>query len=340
MKIAHFTQFAPHACGQYETVRDIIKAERAVGIEAELIDYGKKGGECNVGKRDGHITTAHPDFAKQADILFHHSAVPPSIEKQGKPIVLCLHGRPESTFKIGFQNEKTNLIQLVLNCAKKPNYVAIITFWEEFLFVWKNIIPEEEKLHYIPITVDLERYNPTGEKRKLSKDGSPQLMITDLWREDITPFNTIFSALYYKTHCQPEAVINVYGLPSKKNRAFLDKLHNDGAFGDFFPPVTGLEKIYRSMDLLLTPHTIAVRTVREALASGLPIIAGSGNQYTEFKGNANDIFGFAIEINRAWGYLQEDRNLFKINARKMAEKNFNSENTGLSIRELVTRILS
>lgn len=338
MKIAHFAQFAPHACGQYETVRDIIKAERLIGLEAELIDYGRKGGECYVGKKDGHIITAHPDFAKQADVLFHHTAIPPSIAKQGKPIVLCLHGRPESTLKIGLEGKHGNLMKLLLNCAKNEQYKAVVTFWEEFLFVWKNIIPEEEKVNYIPVPVDLERYNPGNERRKLKKDGSPQLMIVDLWREDITPFNVIFSAAHFKK-LQPKSVINLYGLPSEKNRLFLEDMRSREMFGDFLPSVAGLEKVYPAMDLLLTPHTIAVRTVREALASGLSIVAGTGNSYTEFRWNANDIEGYSQEINRAWSYLQEDRELFRNNARKVAEKEFSLLNTGLAIKELLTRIL-
>ncbi len=337
MKIAHFAQFAPHACGQYETVRDLIKAERLVGLESELIDYGRKGMECHVGKKDGHITTIHPDYVKQADVLFRHSDIPKSIKKQGKPIVLCLHGRPESTFKIGFNNG-SDLIKAVLDCERDEQYKVTITFWKEFEFIWNRIIPNG-KVKFIPCPVDLERYNPIGEKRKFKSEGIPNIMIADLWREDITPFNVIFSAVKFKEYYCLEAKIHIYGIPSAKNRLFLQNLYDKDYFGDFYPTIAGLEKMYRSADIFVSPHTIAVRTIREALASGLPVIAGIGNSYTRFTWNPNDINGFACEINRAWMNVQKNKELFSKISRETAEKEFSLVNTGNAIKNLLGEVL-
>ena len=338
MKIAHFAQFAPHACGQYETVRDLIKAERMVGIEAEFIDYGKKDLTCQVGKKDGHITTAHPDYAKQADVLFHHTAIPQSISKNGKPIVLCLHGRPESTLKIGLSNGG-DLIKAILNFAKDDQYKAILTFWYEYLFLWENIISQKEKLFCIPAPVDLERFNFSIKKRILPKEGRPRLMIADLWREDITPFNSIFAAIYYKQNFQPSTTIHLFGLPSQKNRLFLEDMRVKGMFASFYPSVIGLEKIYPKMDLLITPHSIAVRTVREALACGLPIVAGTGNKYTNFRENSNDIYCFANEISRAWKFVEKDEDDFRLGARRTAEKEFDPIMVGNKIKTLLAEVL-
>ena len=38
MKIAHIVHVTPGACGMYETARDLVIAERAVGIDARLVD--------------------------------------------------------------------------------------------------------------------------------------------------------------------------------------------------------------------------------------------------------------------------------------------------------------
>lgn len=341
MKIAHFVQFGPHQCGQYETVKDMIKGEREAGLEAEIIDYGLGGGQCRVGYQDGHIKTVHPDYAKEADVLFRHSAIPGSILRNGKPVVMCMHGRPESTFKIGHNqgSDKKTLIKIMLDAAKNSQYRALVTFWDEYIPIWKNIIPEKEKIRFIPAPVDLDFYKPNGNQHKLPVAGIPQLMIADLWREDITPFNLIFAAIHFQQNYCPTAVINLYGLPSSKYQDFLECMRNRRLFGDFYTQVNGLERMYRAMDIYLTPHTIAVRTVREALASGISVVGGTGNQFTEFQWDSNDMVGYALEIHRTWNIIQEDREMFKANARKTAIENFHPLHTGLSIRKMLEEVL-
>lgn len=335
MKIAHFAAFAPHGAGQYETVRDLIKAERIVGIEAEFVDYAFQGKmENRVGLQDGHITTVGLDYAKEADVLFRHSAIPPKVEKEtGKPVVLCLHGRPESTWRIGFGGEG-KLIETIIQSSKKPNYKEFITFWEPFVFYWQNIIPARE-VRYIPTPVDLMRYNPVGGRHKFHETGEPNIVIADLWRLDDSPFNVIFAVEKFRQKYCNKAKLHIYGLPKEEHRAFLAKLRADGLFGDFFSPVAGLSSVYRAADLVVTPHIIATRVVREALASGCPLVGGEGNPYTEFQANAKDIDAYAAMINKAWVQTKDCRDEYGRLMRRRATNSFNLQQTGEAIKKLI-----
>ena len=67
LKIAHFAVFAPGRSGQYGTVRDLILAERTLGIDAQFIDsetcMSCKGNKGYSGRIDGPITTVDQKWA-------------------------------------------------------------------------------------------------------------------------------------------------------------------------------------------------------------------------------------------------------------------------------------
>jgi glycosyltransferase involved in cell wall biosynthesis len=120
---------------------------------------------------------------------------------------------------------------------------------------------------------------------------------------------------------------------------FLENLNKQKIFDSIYPQVSGIEKVYRKMDLLLTPHVIAVRTVREALASGLPIVAATGSRYADFRANPNDLYGYANEIGRAWEFISKDELPFRVGARQTAEKEFNLNMVGNRVKTLLTEVL-
>ena len=103
MKVAHFAQFSPNRAGQYGTTKDLILAERALGIDAQLIDSALPCQSCGhydhkVGAKDGEVITQPLAWAYQADLLVRHTCIPADLESSGIPMILCMHGRPENTF--------------------------------------------------------------------------------------------------------------------------------------------------------------------------------------------------------------------------------------------------
>ena len=342
MKVAHFASWTPHGSGQFATVKDLVLAEQAKGINAGFVN-------CGVGKDGKAVSKVIPtnngfkvyddSWALDADVIVRHTCLTGRIEHSGKPIVMCLHGRPESSFMIEFL-DVMQCFRLVITKAKERNYVKAVTFWEEYLPIWELYMPKI-KVHYVPAMVDTSFYKPEGKKHDFSKwSGSPNIIVADKFRHDISPFNVMMAAARFKEMC-PTAKLHCYGLPTDKNKGdFLARgLNNNGCLGQAHATVTNLDEIYRSADMLITPHVIATRVVREALASGLPIVAGTGCRYTPFTADSRNVEGFAREIQRCWETIKDNDEERK-NARKTAETEFSFDKAADGMIKIFDEVLS
>lgn len=345
MKIAHFALFSPNLAGMYATVRDMIFAERMQGIDAEFIDYDiDKDGRTfsRVGLYENGLVTKSPDWAyKEADIIVRHTLVTEPIAHVGVPMIMTLHGRPEYSYMLEHYNHGS-VMKILTNHETDPKYKAYITFWKEHLNCWQILLPKR-KIDYIPSIVDLDRFNPDGKKHDFGEaNGSPNILIADMWREDITPYNAIMAAVRFQQKYCKTAKIQMFGLPNPGRgfiSGFSQRLIDAGMIGEACVLVPFLDKIYRSADILVTPHRIATRIIRESLASGLPIVAGAGCPYTNYTGDARDHDIFASKINKCWQNIQRDPEAAKRDARATAEREFNYENAGKAMLKLCNRIL-
>jgi len=341
IRVAHFAIFAPHASGQYGTVKDLILSERRVGIDAQFIDYGHEGkNESRVGLIDGNITTMPIEWALNgADVVFCHSNVPNKVLEK-KPSILTLHGRPESSFRLEF-HKISPIISIIIEWAKRKKYQTYVTFWPEHLFYWSRILPGE-KIFYVPPPVDLDTFNPDGPKHDFGdKNGSPNILIADMWREDTTPFNVIFGAQYFKEHFCKEAKLHIYGLPHNNTCInFLSPLKKAGLIGEIFGVMRNIAEVYRAADMVITPNIIATRIVRESLASGIPIVAPHSCRYAKFHAEPRDVKDFGEAINRCWidSFINKDK--VKMEMRKIAETEFNFERAGQAIKQVCERVLA
>lgn len=323
MKIAHFAQFAPNACGLYHTSKDLVLAERLVGIDARFIAFSDKYEGI---KQDGDFKTEDVKWAYGADILVRHSAIPTHLQCAGIPIVMAMHGRPESTFRLEQQHNQP-LVTTFANKVKDCRHKAFITFWPEYIDVWSNIIPKE-KLFYVPATVDLEEFQPNQK----SHEGC-NILIADLWREDVTPFNMIFAAGKFAK--KYNAKVNIVGLGNDCVKAislFLAGLKKEGVLGNVASQMRNMQKYYSESDIVVTPHIIATRIIREALACGVPVVAGSGCQYTPYTANPMDIPAFTKAIEECW----EDKSQ---TPRNTAEASFNLEQAGQAAKKVFEKVL-
>ncbi len=340
MKVAHFAAYTPYAAGQYGTVRDLVLAERARGIDAGFVNCGLgKDGKAvsNAVSTNNGMQVYDDRWALDADIIVRHTCLTGRIEHSGKPIVMCLHGRPESSWMIDFL-DVMGCFRLVVTKAEERNYVAGVTFWEEYLPIWKMYMPKFD-LHYVPSTVDTEFYKPEGKKHDFGKwSGSPNIVVADKFRHDISPFNVMMAAARFKEMC-PTAKLHCYGLPPKKGEYLAKGLNNNGCLGQAHTTVKNLDEIFRSADMLITPHTIATRVIREALASGLPIVAGTGCRYTPFTADSRDVEGFAKEIKRCWDTIRGN-DKYRQEARETAEREFNLEQAADSMVKVFDKVLA
>jgi len=346
MKVAHFGNFAPYGCGMFHTICDLIEAERSVGIDAQFIDWSLENpvrGQfySRVGLRFGDIVTITPEWAKESDILVRHSAIPGEIKALGTPIVMMIHGRPEYDFMLEYTGRSV-AFSLMQKYASDSQYKTFLVLGEMFVDTWKYLLETEAKIEYLPLMIDLGKFNPRGPKQSFEGvEGRPNIIIADRWREDTTPFYLLIAAAKFKEKV-PTAKLHCFGLPHPKNdyiSALVKPLMRKGVIGKAFTAVENMDKIYRAADFLLSPNNSTNRVVREALASGCPVIAAPGCKYTKYTAYPGDIDGCVEVMMQLWNDIQANPEGIREEARKVAEENFSMKRTGETLRRVYEKVL-
>jgi FkbM family methyltransferase len=327
VKIAHFSIWAPNKCGLYHTAKELVLAERLAGIDAKFIAFGEKEIQT-----DGSFTSEKLEWAYNADILVRHSAIPTHLQCAGIPIVMALHGRPESSFRLELKGDLP-VITTFSTKSLDQRYKAFTTFWPEYVDVWSSLIPKG-KLFYAPVPLDLNEYNPDTPPFDFGEyKAGYNILISDMWREDVTPFNVLFAAAKYARE-HKDVKIHIVGIAKEYHDTlspFLTSLRSEGILGHIYGTTRSIKNYYTASDVLITPHVIATRSVREALASGLPVVAGSGNKYTPYQANPMDIDSFSEQIGICRGNGMD--------ARKIAESKFRLKDTGIAMKEIFKKVL-
>jgi glycosyltransferase involved in cell wall biosynthesis len=319
----------------------MIMAERTVGIDAQFIDYeGNK--PSRVGLTANGVTTVGPSWSRNADIIVRHSAIPPTVEALGKPQVMCLHGRPEYLFMLEYVG-KSKIVTEYLRCVESKKYAAFITFWKEH-FDFLNILLPDTKIDFVPAMVNLDVFKPSGIRLDYDDEGGdPNILIADMFRHDTTPFNILMATATFVREFCPGAKVHIYGLQRTNEspvKDLVEGMRKAKVLGQAEPLTKDMARIYRAVDMVVTPHHIATRVIRETLASGVPLVAGQGCPYTKYTADARYSNGFAAEINRCWNDIREDRWRLCKEARAMAEKCFNLEQAGEAALKVYERILT
>ena len=137
----------------------------------------------------------------------------------------------------------------------------------------------ETPVFAIPPCVDFAYWSQGGEYHF---DGTHNVVVADMWRDDVDPFD-VFHGLILAARKVPGLKVHVYGCQVKTDRGWpvlINRLSQAGAMGEFKGLVSQdtLRSIYHSCDVVVTPHTIATRTVREAMACGAQVVAASDPQ--------------------------------------------------------------
>jgi FkbM family methyltransferase len=251
-----------------------VKAEIGVGIDAHFVGVTGRDGEGalqTAGQKDGWLTTSDVRVADDADILVRHTAIPNYLENAGIPMVMALHGRPESSLKLD-ESGHTPVVEGMFNKSQDCRYKAFVTFWAEHVDFWSRIVPPE-KLHVIPAMVDLMQWRPGCKKFDLGENaGNPNILIADIWRDDVTPFEEIMAvADWIKNKC-PNARLHLAAAPMGKGAmAFFHALGREKILGTVCGQMRDIKGLYEACDVVVTPHRIATRIRREAQAMAVPV---------------------------------------------------------------------
>lgn len=300
MKIIHSLIVTPGKCGLYETARDLIKGEEALGHEVIIVDPNRVTDKID------------------ADVIVDHSGVGDKMAKWDIPIVHIRHGRPRSTFLMEM-NGKTPVYSFLHRIKNDPRYIAFITFWPEHLSYWRYLFGE--KIYYVPPPIDLDKWKAgPGSYDFNGKGGVYNVVCTDVHRDDSDPFEIVHSVNnirvpikfhYYGYHKQQKAMDNLLSILGPK-------------LGEHAPWVKGIDNIYRSADLLVTSHKIATRSVREAAACGCKVVMGGPNSYFFPYGD--------------WDAIERELTTNR-DTRKIAEENFDNKNSAEKLIKIIEGLL-
>jgi len=325
MKIAHLAVITPHRAGLYETTRDLVAAERSMGIDARIIDPVVKTVDRGVPIFDN-------SFVESCDVMVSHSGVGNYI-KYNKPIIHVAHGRPYNSFLLE-NTGGTAVYTYLKDIANNEQFKYFVTFWSETIPFLELLIPKE-KIVDVNSPVDLDFWTPDGPHgyQFKGKKGKINVVCTDPWREDKNPYHMI-NAFYHFAKENPGSKFHMYGCSDNRKGwdVLLNVLEEQGTLGEVAGWVTGLENIYRAADLVITPHIIATRAVRESLSCGCRVVGGLENKYTTTSASPENPIHFSEKMLEALNSENKSR--------ETAIKYFDRKQTANEFINLFKRILS
>jgi glycosyltransferase involved in cell wall biosynthesis len=273
MKIAHVVIVSPRQCGLYETVREVVAAERALGHDARMFDpaptkYHPQGDEDR-----GAGIVRDKAWLAEADIIADHSGCDGTTDTLSTPHILVAHGRPRHSF-LSEVNGGPPIYSYHYRLDQTPKYKAVVTFWPEHVHYLK-VMFRQTPVHYVPACVDQKAWSPEGPSGYSfhGKGGAFNVVCADAWRDDCDPFDA-FNAVALAARQMPGIKLHVYGkrgVGEKGWGALLKVLSEDGTLGEVCGWVDGLAHVYRAADLVVTCNQIATRAMREAMACGCPV---------------------------------------------------------------------
>lgn len=297
MKIFHVAPFGPNTCGIYEAARDMMRADILSGHEAYFVDRGNMiDGKLvfkpvgTVDDRGGFkiVTSSFKDM-DEADVIIAHT-MPHNewLARNEVPVIFVVHGRPLYSFRREYSSKNTVSYTYINDIANYPRVKKMLYFWSEYKPFW-FFPPEKDLVLDYPI-IDQVRFSPKGEKHLIEDKhrGKYNILICDSWREDIDMFEIFNGAIQYARKFN-DVKFHLYAVETEEgNRVkhcwdfMLKELTKLGAMGELCGRMPHMEKVYRSMDAVLTPHRIITRVIGESLSCGTPVIADSKCKLSQF----------------------------------------------------------
>ncbi len=322
LRIAHAVVVTPGRCGLYETTHELVVELRLLGVDSRMYDPSKERTLHPGGEHDRGAPFCEAEWANKADLLCNHSGLG-ELHSSKVPVLHCAHGRPhESILTEAAGGPPVYSYHYERN--KDPRFKGVITFWPEHVDMHEIMWPDTP-VYTVQAPCDLKVWSPDGPNTYDfgGKKGDINVVCTDSWRKDVDLFGVINAfALFAREH--RGAKLHLYATPREMKgwSALLRTIQDRGNLGEIKAWVKDLANIYRAADLLITPHRIATRSIREALACGCPI--------AQMDHSCSRTFVKQMEKS-----LKIPRTVI----RQQAEKLFDSKKTGRDFLKVVGRIL-
>lgn len=270
MKVAHSAICTPRRCGLYETARELVAAERALGIDARLVDP-KPHPTAGITGSDRGVPIASLEWGADADLVVSHSGHDGTpIADATNPIIVAVHGRPASTFA-GERDGGAPSYSYLQARAQRDRYRGFITFWPEHVPYLLGLV-HPKSVHYVPATVDLDHWCPGPTTYSFGgARGGVNVVLADPWTRSDTSMIGCVHAFERFRHAVPEARLHIFAHDGNARGLAAIRAMLGPNLGVVQGWAADLRRVYRAADLVLTPHVIATRTKREALATGCPV---------------------------------------------------------------------
>lgn len=370
--IVHIAPCTPSRCGLYETAHDLIIAEKEAGYNAFLydprateeeadkrefkrntIDCPKCNSKISVGEQnieapkavetgfeDRGLCTVDLDFIKrEADFIVSHTGLNDDIKNEVDiPYIHIAHGRPYSSFLLE-KTGQTPIYSIYKRIDSEENLKAVVTLWPEYK-EYLEVLFQKTEIHVLNAPVNTNFWKPIDTDFNYGGEiGEINVVCADIWRLDKDPYHILNGFIQFaKNH--PDAKFHMYGCRNDKAWpvlfACLDERGIKGELKGLVSP-NYLVHAYNKADMVITPHKIATRTVREPLSCGTQLVAGQGNRYTSYNADVERPDQYAAQMEKALEHLKNNPEKTVLKNRNVALDNFDS---GILQKQMINLIES
>jgi len=314
----------------YESVKDQIKYERREGLESDIVDPGDHAEKGLPGKiDDGWLSPVPWKKAEKADIWVCHAKIPDKLQREyfdKKPQVCVLHGPSEHMLFTEWMTErKREAFHLHIRILWQYDATVVLNQHEYDIM---ELFDEYNRLHYIPNSIDLERYQDKDVFAWEYKN-HPAICSFDVPRLEKLPANLIWS-IPRIIKKMPDARVNIFCLElesiatwrnmfCKSKRRDLERYCENIQLAS-----NDLRPFMKSADMVFNNNFSGIlsRVGMEAMSMGVPIVSYGGD-YTKYHAKIFDLDSIAEQIARCWRDLNKEKSTLREDTRKYANKNFN-----------------
>jgi len=335
LKVAHSVLGKPGRSGLYESARNLVAAERRIGIDARIVPLG----ESIEMKDDRGAPIAGHAFMCDSDVLVSHSGTSAPQLRTGIPVVTVLHGNPEYCHQMDLQKKIEGFYSRYSGVYAHPIHKAFVTFYPQHLPFWELTLPAD-RLRLINPPCDLDVWKPKQTDYDFhGKGGTINIVSTESWRETKIPFDIIHGfAWWAKKH--PGAKLHIYGCWAERLpvawAVILNALNKRGVLGEVMAWSKHLQDVYAAADMTLCFDRIAANTMRESMACGCPVVSHTGSTYAQAEADTRNPVEYAGAMEQLWDHIQVRGGAeVRANVREVAEQNFDVNKSAAQFVEIL-----
>jgi glycosyltransferase involved in cell wall biosynthesis len=300
-----------------------------------------RGGRSEID--DGWFQAVSWEQAKKADIHVLHSWIPDEIKKiKGKKHVAVLHGPNEHMLWKEFTSDrKDEAFNLHLRILWQ--YDATVVNYEHERKILE-LYDEHGRLHYIPNSIDLERYQEK-DIMPWKYQCHPAILSCDTVRLEKLPAQILWAMPEIAKRI-PEARLTIFCLPLEGISTWRNLLcKNKGRTienlcENIQLEISDLKPFMRGADIGFNNNMSGIqsRAQMEMMAMGVPVIA-YGGEYTPYIAKIWDLDSIAEQVERCWKDIHQDGSQVREETRRYARKNFDRAVSVKKYVELYKKVL-